>query len=99
MIFTRKNTRLGFAILIGMLLSFSVYYNYNTFTFNIEMIAASSNSENSLSTDSDLSLDEQICTKVEVLFFVISSIPAESIKIAKIFSNPTLPLWHPPKLS
>ena len=80
-----------------MLLSYSLFCNFNTINHDIVVTNENNTSENSISSDSDLTEDEQINQTTEYCFFVESIDRVEGSKKSFLITPPSHSPWQPPK--
>jgi hypothetical protein len=99
MIKSPKNIFITFAVVIGMLLSYSISYTGVNLPVSTE-IAAENNgsSENLISTD-DASADDQINFCYEIPNFDINLIENKTLSSFFVLSQPSFSIWQPPKIS
>mgnify|MGYP007006685792 CR=1 FL=1 len=99
MINSPKNIFITFVVVIGMLLSYTVFYSDINTPFSTEITAEKNGTSENLIDTSDASADDQINTCYD-----ISSIDAKLIKnkiLSSFFvlSQPNFSIWQPPKIS
>ncbi|NEW79803.1 MAG: hypothetical protein GZ086_10355 [Gelidibacter sp.] len=99
MINTPKKILLTFTFIIGMLLSYSIFYNAVNLSFSTEITAEENNSSENLISTSDASADDQIYTFYKKLSFDIKLIENKILSSFFVLSQPSFSIWQPPKIS
>jgi hypothetical protein len=98
MILTRKNLILSIVFIMGMILSYGIYYQYNNSRLKIEFVSQSSSSSESFTADSGIHEEDQVIDKVEILSFVGINKSAIIIAVNLQLSQPSFSFWQPPKI-
>lgn len=99
MINTPKKILLTFTFIIGMLLSYSIFYTGINLSFSTEITAEENNSSENLISTSDASADDQIYTFYEISCFDIKLIENKILSSFFVLSQPSFSIWQPPKIS
>ena len=96
---SKKNIVITFAVVIGMLLSFTMSYTGVNLSFNTEITAENNDSSDNLVTTSDAAADDQINTCYEISNFDINLIENKILCSFFVLSQPNFSIWQPPKIS
>lgn len=99
MIKSSKNILVTFAVVIGMLLSFTIYYTGENMTFSIEITGENNSSSENLISTADASADDQIHICYEIQNFDINLIEGNTLSSFFVLSQPSFSIWQPPKIS
>lgn len=99
MIKSPKNILVTFAVLIAMLLSFTIHYNGDNHALSTEIIAENNSSSENLIDTSDASADDQINTFDEISYFDFNLIENKIFNTFFVLSKPDYSIWQPPKIS
>jgi len=99
MIDTPKKILLTFTVIIGMLLSYGIFYTGVNLSFNTEITAEENDSSEDLISTSDASADDQINTYYEISSFDINLIECKILSSFFVLSQPSFSIWQPPKIS
>ncbi|MFO7674320.1 MAG: hypothetical protein R6V74_11480 [Lutibacter sp.] len=99
MINTPKKLLLSLAVIIGLLLSYGIFYTSANPSVSTEITAEENDSSENLITTSDASADDQIYTFYEISCFDIKPIQKKIFTSFLDLSQPSFSIWQPPKLS
>jgi len=99
MIKSPKNILVTFAVVIGMLLSFTIYYTGVDMSFSTEITAENNSSSENLISTADASADDQINICYEIPNFDINLIENKTLSSFFVLSQPSFSIWQPPKIS
>ncbi|GEM_PF-2832933 len=99
MIDTPKKILLTFTVIIGMLLSYGIFYTGVNLSFNTEITAEENDSSEDLISTSDASADDQIYSIYEISCFDIKRIQKKIFTSFFDLSQPSFSIWQPPRLS
>lgn len=99
MIKSPKNILITFAVVIGMLLSFTIYYTGVDMSFSTEITAENNSSSENLISTADASADDQINICYEITNFDINLIESKTLSSFFVLSQPSFSIWQPPKIS
>jgi uncharacterized protein (UPF0333 family) len=99
MIKSSKNILVTFAVVIGMLLSFTFYYSGVNMSFSTEITAENNSSSENLISTADASADDQINICYEIPNFNINLIESKTLTSFFVLSQPSFSIWQPPKIS
>lgn len=99
MINSPKNIIITFAVVIGMLLSYTVFYSDINTPFSNEITAEKNGTSENLIDTSDASADDQINTCYEISSFDINLIECKILSSFFVLSRPSFSIWQPPKIS
>jgi len=99
MIKSSKNILVTFAVVIGMLFSFTIYYTGVNLSFSNEITAENNSSSENLISTADASADDQISLGCEISSFDINLIENKILSSFFILSQPSFSIWQPPKIS
>jgi hypothetical protein len=99
MIKSPKNILLTFAVVLGMLLSFTIYYSGVDMSFSTEINAENNSSSENLISTADASADDQINICYEIPNFDINLIENKTLSSFFVLSQPSFSIWQPPKIS
>jgi len=94
-----KNILVTFAVVIGMLLSFTIYYSGVNMSFSTEITAENNSSSENLISTADASADDQINICYEIPNFNINLIESKTLTSFFVLSQPSFSIWQPPKIS
>lgn len=98
MINTPKKILLTFAVVIGLLFSYGIFYMGVNPSFNTEITAEENDSSENLMSTADASADDQISACYEILSFDAKLIQKRIFASFFIVSQPSFSIWQPPKL-
>ena len=99
MIKSSKNILVTFAVVIGMLLSFTIYYSGVNMSFSTEITAENNSSSENLISTADASADDQINICYEIPNFDSNLIVSKTLSSFFVLSQPSFSIWQPPKIS
>ncbi len=99
MIKSSKNILVTFAVVIGVLLSFTIYYSGVDMSFSTEITAENNSSSENLMSTSDVSADDQINICYEIPNFDSNLIESKTLSSFFVLSQPSFSIWQPPKIS
>ncbi|HCE55733.1 MAG TPA: hypothetical protein DER05_12340 [Lutibacter sp.] len=99
MIKTSKKILLTFTVIIGLLLSYGIFYTDVNLSFNTEITADENDSSEDLISTSDASADDQINTCHEISNYDIKLIQKNIFTSFFVLSRLSFSIWQPPKLS
>ena len=99
MINSPKNIFITFAVVIGMLLSYTVFYSDMNTPFSTEITSEKNGTSENLIDTSDASADDQINTCYEIPNFDINLIENKTLSSFFVLSQPSFSIWQPPKIS
>ncbi|MHB1148223.1 MAG: hypothetical protein ACYC01_11600 [Lutibacter sp.] len=99
MINTPKKILLTFTVIIGLFLSYGIFYTGVNLSFNTEITTENNSSSENLISTSDASADDQISTCHEISYFDINRIKNKIFTTFFIVSHPSFSIWQPPKIS
>lgn len=84
---------------MGILLSYSIYFQHRNFSVIIELTPENDSTSNWLSSDSEIHEDDQITNKTEFTStFIIDNQFTGLISTGLLF-RPSFTVWQPPKIS
>ena len=99
MINTPKKILLTFAVVIGLLLSYGIFYTGVNLSFNTEITEENNSSSENLMSTADVSADDQININYEISCFDIKLIENKILTSFFVLSQPSFSIWQPPKIS
>lgn len=99
MIKSSKNILVTFTVIIGMLLSYGIYYTTINPSFNTEITAENNSSSDNLMSTADASADDQISACYEISNFDINLPENKILSSFFVLSQPSFSIWQPPKIS
>lgn len=99
MIKSLKNIFIALTVVIGMLLSYTVFYSDINLHLKTEITAENNNSSENLIDVSDSSADDQINVIYEISCVDINPAKNNILGSLRIFSKPSFSIWQPPKIS
>lgn len=99
MINSPKNIFITFAVVIGMFLSYTVFYSDMNMPFSTEITAEKNGTSENLIDTSDASADDQIHTCYEISRIVTKIIKNKTLSSFFVLSQPSFSIWQPPKIS
>ncbi|MDF1517781.1 MAG: hypothetical protein RQ864_09990 [Lutibacter sp.] len=99
MIKSSKNILVTFVVVIGMLLSFTIYYSGVDISFSTEITAENNSSSENLISTADASADDQIHICYDIPNFDSNLIESKILSSFFVLSQPSFSIWQPPKIS
>jgi hypothetical protein len=99
MVHTPKKILLTFTVIIGMLLSYGIFYTGVNPSFSTEITAEENKSSENLISTSDASADDQINIYYEISYIDIKLIEKKILSSYFVLSKPSFSIWQPPKIS
>jgi hypothetical protein len=99
MIKTPKKILLTFTVIIGLFLSYGIFYTGVNLSFNTEITAEHNSSSDNLMSTADASADDQISVCYEISNFDINLLENKILSSFFVLSQPSFSIWQPPKIS
>lgn len=95
----QKNIVFRIVLLMGMFLSYSIYFQHSNYSAIIEVTSENNSTSNWLSSDSEIHEDDQITNKTEINSDCIDDDHPTGLLISGQLLQPSFTIWQPPKIS
>lgn len=97
--FIQKNIVFSIVLLLGMLLSYNAYFQYNNSSSSIKITVENNLTSNCFGSDSEILAEDQLTCATEFLSAVKKNTENNHFFFTSRLSRPFFAVWQPPKLS
>jgi len=97
--FTRKNIVFSIVLLMGILLSYSIYLQQSKISISIELSSENNSTSNCFNPDSETDEEDLITSKREIPTAVGVKNKLTKHTVSCQLYRPSFTIWQPPKIS